>query len=267
MISTSHEIIRKGSAEELIGHRDRALEYYRLGLDWIAKAFEAQKLAAPGSFFPSSLCERYALNHGEATDGRMRTITREVDCSVWTYLIGATELQSLMDADTLAAFREQVRKEPPAVTLDNLISTLTDLRDRRGTIMQQSLVNLFRKLSRAFANNDAFRLKRKIIRQNALTQYGGFYGYTRDIVSDLDRLFHTLDGKPAPSHLGDAANIVATAHRAHEKGCESEYFRFELYLNGNLHIVFKRPDIVAKANKIVADYYGEALPDGRRTAA
>jgi hypothetical protein len=25
------------------------------------------------------------------------------------------------------------------------------------------------------------------------------------------------------------------------KGCESEYFRFELYRNGNLHIVFKRP--------------------------
>jgi hypothetical protein len=31
--------------------------------------------------------------------------------------------------------------------------------------------------------------------------------------------------------------------------------------------VFKRPDLVAKANKIVADYYGEVLPDGRRSAA
>jgi len=31
--------------------------------------------------------------------------------------------------------------------------------------------------------------------------------------------------------------------------------------------LFKRPDLVAKANKIVADYYGEVLPDGRRSAA
>jgi hypothetical protein len=31
--------------------------------------------------------------------------------------------------------------------------------------------------------------------------------------------------------------------------------------------VFKRPDIVAKVNKIVADYYGEALPDARRKVA
>jgi hypothetical protein len=28
----------------------------------------------------------------------------------------------------------------------------------------------------------------------------------------------------------------------------------------------KHPDIVAKANKIVADYYGETLADGRRAA-
>jgi hypothetical protein len=60
---------------------------------------------------------------------------------------------------------------------------------------------------------------------------------------------------------------VNRASYDHAKGCESEYFRFELYRNGNLHIVFKRPDLVAKANKIVADYYGEVLPDGRRSAA
>jgi hypothetical protein len=45
------------------------------------------------------------------------------------------------------------------------------------------------------------------------------------------------------------------------RGCESEYFRFELYRNGNLHIVFKRADLVAKANKIVGDYYGSAQSD------
>jgi len=186
---------------------------------------------------------------------------------VWTYLIGATELQSLMDADTLAAFRHQVRKEPPEVTLDNLISTLTDPRDRRGSILQQSLVNLFKKLNRAFVNNDAYRLGRKIIREYAIAKYGGFDGHTRDMVAHLDRLFHTLDGKPPPNHLGDATNIINKASYANEKGCESEYFRFELYRDGNLHIVFKRPDIVAKANKIVADYYGETLADARRTAA
>jgi hypothetical protein len=83
----------------------------------------------------------------------------------------------------------------------------------------------------------------------------------------LDRLFQVLDGKTPPSHIGDAGSLVSTASHAHDKGCETDYFRFELYRNGNLHIVFKRPDLVAKANKIVADYYGETLPDGRRKVA
>ena len=59
-----------------------------------------------------------------------------------------------------------------------------------------------------------------------------------------------LDGKTPPSHIGDAGSAVSTASHAHDKGCETEYFFFELYRNGNLHIVFKRRDLVAKANKI-----------------
>jgi hypothetical protein len=275
MISTSHEMIRKGSAEELIGHRNRALEYYELGLSWIAKAYQAQVLAAPGSYMPETLCDRYALSfakyEGNGVPEKMKTVRRQVDSSVWTYLVGATELQSLMDAETLAAFREQVRKEPPEVTLDNLISTLTDLRDRRGSILQQSLVNVFKKLSRHYKNNDAFRLGKKMILDYALSQHGGFYGYKRDLVSDIDRMFHVLDGKQPPTHLNDAGHVVHETSWSlntpqYQSECESEYFRFKLYRNGNLHVIFKRPDLVAKANKIVADFYGEVLADGRQVA-
>jgi len=265
MLSTSHEIIRKGSAEELIGHRNRALEYYRLGLEWITKAFEAQKMAAPGSCFPECLRERGAVDlQHSGVDKAMDAVKRELDCAVWTYLIGATELQSLMDAETLDRFRKQVRAAPPEVTLDNLISTLSDLRDRRGSILQQSLVNVFKKLNRAYANNDAFRLGKTIILEYAIGSY--VYGGGLDRVADLDRLFHVLDGKAPSTHLGDAAVMVRETSWRHEGAAETEYFRFRLYRNGNLHMIFKRSDLVAKANKIVADFYGETLADGRRMA-
>ena len=68
--------------------------------------------------------------------------------------------------------------------------------------------------------------------------------------------------RPALARRGGCRFVWDWARSA----CESEYFRFELYRNGNLHIVFKRPDIVAKANKIVADFYGETFADARRTA-
>lgn len=268
MLSTSHEVIRKGSAEELIGHRNRALEYFRLGLEWIQKAREAHVLAAPGSYFPECLCERHAINTGWAkVDEIMKAVTREVDGDVWTYLLGATDLQSLMDAETLAKFRNQIAKDPAPVTIDNLISTLTDLRDRRGPILQQSLVNVFKKLSRSYANNDAYRLGKKLILDYAISfRGGGFYGYRSDLVADLDNIFHVLDGKPSPSYNANARCVVSGASHQHQSECESEYFKFRLYGNGNIHVIFKRPDLVAKANKIVADYYGETLADARRAA-
>jgi hypothetical protein len=258
--------MRKGSAEELIAHRNQALEYYKLGLEWIQKGYQAQTLAAPGSYFPQCLTERGAVNlHYSNVEKAMQSVIREVDCDVWLYLLGATDLQSLMDAETLDKFRKQVREAPPEVTLDNLISTLTHLRERRGPILQQSLVNVFKKLSRHYASNDAFRLGKKIVLDYALPCYGGFYGYKRDLVADLDRMFHVLDGKQPPSHLHDAGHVIGKASFDHAKECETEYFRFKLFRNGNLHAIFKRPDLVAKANKIVADFYGETLADGRRT--
>ena len=53
----------------------------------------------------------------------------------------------------------------------------------------------------------------------------GFRGNEiRDMVGDLDRLFHVLDGKTPPSHLADAGNLVNSTSHAHGKGCESEIF-------------------------------------------
>jgi hypothetical protein len=79
-------------------------------------------------------------------------------------------------------------------------------------------------------------------------------------------MFHVLDGKQPPTHLNDAGHVVGHASHQHAGECDTDYFRFKLYQNGNLHVVFKRPDLVAKANKIVADFYGETLADARRTA-
>jgi hypothetical protein len=79
-------------------------------------------------------------------------------------------------------------------------------------------------------------------------------------------MFHVLDGKQPPTHLNDAGHVVHEASWRKKTQCESEYFLFNLFRNGNVHVIFKRPDLVAKANKIVADFYGEVLADGRQAA-
>lgn len=47
--------------------------------------------------------------------------------------------------------------------------------------------------------------------------------------------------------------------------CQSEtmtdYFRFNTWLNGNAHLWFQRKDLVERVNLLLAEYYGEVLPD------
>jgi adenine-specific DNA methylase len=60
---------------------------------------------------------------------------------------------------------------------------------------------------------------------------------------------------------------VHPEHDAHKRYRGAQGLAEDVREPARSHIVFKRADLVAKANKIVADYYGETLADGRRAAA
>lgn len=86
------------------------------------------------------------------------------------------------------------------------------------------------------------------------------------MVSDMDRLMHVLDGKKPPE-AGDASDQIGCAHAKKEATCTTGYFECRMFRgNGNLHIKFRRPELVDKVNRILAKHYGETLPDDRKTA-
>jgi hypothetical protein len=94
-------------------------------------------------------------------------------------------------------------------------------------------------------------------------------------VLDLDRVFHVLDGKVAPDYQqGLGAAIRETmARRDGTMQCESDYFRARWFKNRALHLWMKRADLVERANRLIAEHFGETLGAGpdvaqqRRNAA
>ena len=72
-----------------------------------------------------------------------------------------------------------------------------------------------------------------------------------------------LDGKPAKDQLADAAAIVGRVERK-PTTVETDYLDFKLCANGNLHISFKRPDLVQSINRIIAAHFGATLGHDRR---
>lgn len=65
----------------------------------------------------------------------------------------------------------------------------------------------------------------------------------------LDNVFSLLDGKGiAKTYHGPIYDAITNCGR--DGVCETEYFRFKCYHNGNLHIQFKRLDLLAEFNRV-----------------
>lgn len=265
--SDSSELIRKGSVEEIVAHRDRALELAQQGFELLIRANEAYEKATCDNYSMYSgfgHSDWYSLAHDTRVDWLMEKLTKTVDQTTWLYLLEASGLRNLMDAETIKKFNEQVKKSPPAMTLENVKASFHSLWETRNSTFRQGLVNVFKTLLRQYKTHDAFKIGKKVILDRVLSAHGGwsFYSSGRERIADLDRIFHILDGKEPKDHRGDASSRVYTASSAKLSETETDYFTFKLYQNGNVHMVFKRLDLVDKANQMIAQHFGEVLPAG-----
>jgi hypothetical protein len=266
-------VVRRGSVEELAGHRDRALELYRKAAELIAEANAAAQMAVQESHSGFTLGrEDFAELAWKAdASGFVEHVRRVLDCKIWRRVIDMTRLGSLMDAKTRHEFEDQLRKEPLSFTVDNVSATLATLTGAAPITFRQGLVTAFKSASKDHRTNDAYKVGKKAIFQNMMSWSGLAYGYgRRETVCDLERCFAVLDGKTYPIVNG-IADKINSADRLKEDTAENEYFKAKWYGNGNLHLEFKRLDLVERVNRLIAEHYGvtlakETAPRKRRAA-
>lgn len=67
----------------------------------------------------------------------------------------------------------------------------------------------------------------------------------------LDKVFHLLDGKPFETSY--ISPLVDALNTAEGKQVDTPYFIAQIYKNGNLHLQFKRMDILTRINAIGGD--------------
>jgi hypothetical protein len=270
--SNSTDVARHAGAKEIVGCRDEALRLYREAFGMIRDAKEMVRRATGSNYAGPDLQNMsfYNIERGDF-EGDMNDVRKRIDSGVWEYMLDAVGLKAMMDAKAIEEFRKQNREDPPEATLDNLAATMGHLDGQRVAIFDRGVINLFERLDHKFKTNPSFRLEKKIIIKSAFGQYGGWNHYRRadDEVRDLDRIFHLLDGKAPKDHLADAAAAVGAARTRSrdQQVVETEYFTFRLMVNGNLHVVFKRADLVRGVNRIIAAHFGAVLGHDRRKRA
>ena len=273
------ELTIKASIQELIAKRGMAMDKIEQAISGLKDALSLANDACIGGKqnAPSSLVDaiRDQIRFGRV-EYDAEKIRVALDRSMWRSFVVNTPLWSLMDTKARKQFDQDMAGIPPAATEENLRATMSLYFADAGKIFQRSLIETFRSLPNEYASNNAFKLDKKIILGHIQDKTGYFSRYADDRIRDLDRVFWVLDGKEYPADdnaglpgvLRDAvAHARVNFTTAGAGTCETEYFSVRFFKNGNAHATFKRPDLVLKANRMIAEYYGETLPGDTGRAA
>lgn len=211
----------------------------------------------------------------EAFEGHL---TKALDRSAWQALMEMVGGFDLMDRQAKEEWRESL-KDPAPFTFDNCKATFGHLWGNRRELFLRGIANTFSRLDRRFRSHDGFKIGARLIIDNAVQCAGwsrphwGNYE-RRDTLEDVERLLYELDGKPYPTKadtrkiegeplpalIAETISTLATCNLP--EVVTGPYFRVRVFKNGNLHIWFEREDLLREVNKLLAEFYGEAIGDG-----
>jgi hypothetical protein len=183
-----------------------------------------------------------------------------VDASLWDHLLDASGLRTFMDHKAREEWAEQIeQRRTPPLTRENVRATFEALHARRGEFFERGVLGIFRALSWDYKSNQPQRFGARIVVRGV----HGAFGFPDDrrcnLLDDLERALHVLDGKPEPDHREGTYRRLG---RREDKGADlvDDYLRIRTFKNGNAHVYFLRPDLVDEMNRILAKHHPNALP-------
>lgn len=217
--------------------------------------------------------EKHFLNGFKITahDDFTETARKMIDRRVWAVLIELTELERLMDKKAKDELSANLNgNDVPEATEENILATLQTFMGDADTIFKRGIANCFSTLDRRFRSHDGWKIGHRVVLSHTFDRWGlwSHSSNQRDALHDIDRTFAVLDGKESPHLIAGIVAAVENGRRGfglkpRQSLHETEYFRVRCFQNGNMHIWFKRDDLVARVNKLLGEYYGDVIPEER----
>lgn len=260
------DLVKSISVENMLRQRDAVMERIAEAKRLIDEA-DVIAVAAGLGEVSSHIADRYS--HSGARIGHadfVEQMRKRVDASGWKRLMDESGIRTLMDAEARKQWNSSVYDlKTPELTLGNVTSTFTVLRDGRAELFERGVIACFRGLSWDYKTNQPFKFGKRIVMRCLYTEAGKFgqsvNHHASDKLDDLVRVFSVLDGKPEPDHRSAMYMHLSNASmkRPLKRWIDLDYFEIRWFKNGNGHLTFKRPELVEKINKIIAKNYPNAL--------
>lgn len=272
----SLDLIPRTTIVEIAAYRDEALLKMQEAALRLAEghalASEAQDIAQRAYGMSTFTLRNWSddqhyrrLFDGINVEASLDVYRKQLDARVWMHILSLTGMADLMDRTAKEQLDQDLSGNVPEFSEEAARSVFETLLGDAKLIFQRGLARSFAELDRRFKSHDGFKIGSRVILTRVFNDYGSFnyHSRMRDTMADIERVFAVLDGKtPDPGALARAIEADRRGGwNPRQSVTETPYFRVRCFQNGNAHLWFLRDDLVEKANKVLADYYGEVLPD------
>jgi predicted RNA methylase len=261
-----NQIITRASIAEIARHRNAALAAFERARfmenearEQMAEAARILKVAAP-----------FAAGLFSTHDVKDITDRHYIDGRVWDSVIHSTELNHLMDKKAKDELRQQLMTDAPEFTEETAYATIEQFMAESGMIFRRGIAEMFSNLDRRFRSHSGWKIGSRVILSRMFDDNGwwNYHSDHRSTLQDIERTFLILDGRKPVADYAGIVGVLENHRRLDGRGArqsevESEFYTIRIFMNGNAHLWFKRDDLVAQANRMIGEYYGEVIPEER----
>jgi len=201
-----------------------------------------------GSFYPIN---RNGRTNVEATHKRLH---REA----WRALIGQLQLNKILSNKRMKEISKTLEEgELPPIETDAIYEALKNIAlNLNGLAMEcvQESFEALRLYGDRYKTNKRWKVGKRVILTGYVHRYWETsnwdisYMYMQNVLM-LDRTFHFLDGKLLANENSYNSPLVDSIRSTAESVGQTEYFEWKAYKNGNLHLKFRREDLLATFNQ------------------
>jgi hypothetical protein len=271
------EIISRTTIAAVCGNRDAAMVKAREAAAALQEGFRLAEEAAVYAQAAHGASHFVLRDHSKSDHYRklfqsfdpvasVDAFRRQTDARVWVHVLALTGLGDLMDRTAKEQLDHDLCGDVPEFSEKSALDVFESMAGDANLIFQRGVARAFIELDRRFKSHDGFKIGARVILTRVFDNWGSFnyHSRMRDTMGDIERVFAVLDGKRPD--VGALARAVSDDRSGggltpRQSCTETPYFRVRCFQNGNAHLWFKRDDLVEKVNQVLADYYGEVLPD------
>lgn len=261
------ELARRETITALVG-------CYKLAEEEIKQAYallESAKKRLDAAFISGS-GYRFSINGGHGSPGigkdAAEKTLNDIKKDAWHCIVERLEIRRILSIKRREELDRQLNGERryhddpikplPEITEANILAMFQDGMSKATDYAREAVSEVFDWLrphcgrNAELKTNNKWMIGKKVIVWAVEKGYGKNpfrVNYHREKeLTALDNVFHMLDGRgPLKTYHGPLYDAILNSQ---DGTGETDFFKFRCCLNGNLHLEFKRPDLVAKINQM-----------------